>query len=79
VLQVPLGDKFDLKVGYLSESNTFLPQPRSAGNPDEGLFGGTYSLTTELGFRPSDNFALRLLYNRSNQTPSTTLVRMCLG
>jgi hypothetical protein len=67
VLQVPLGDKFDLKVGYLSESNTFLPQPRSAGNPDEGLFGGTYSLTTELGFRPSDNFALRLLYNRSNQ------------
>jgi hypothetical protein len=71
VLQAPLGDKFDIKVGYLSESNTFLPQPRSAGNPDEGLFGGTYSLTAELGFRPTDNFALRLLYNRTNQNAFT--------
>jgi hypothetical protein len=71
VLQVPLGEKLDFKVGYLSESNTFLPQPRSAGNPDEGLFGGTYSLTTEIGFRPTDSFALRLLYNRTNQNAFT--------
>ncbi|AFY71680.1 Carbohydrate-selective porin OprB [Thalassoporum mexicanum PCC 7367] len=74
VIQAPLGDKFEIKVGYLSESNTFLPQPRSAGNPDEGLFGGTYSLTTELGFRPTDSFALRLLYNRTNQNAFTNPV-----
>jgi hypothetical protein len=69
VFMTPLGDQFDFKIGYLSESNEFLPGPRSAENPRQGLFSGNNALTAEIGFKPSDAFKLRLLYSRTNMDP----------
>ncbi|MBD2175709.1 carbohydrate porin [Pseudanabaena sp. FACHB-1998] len=68
VFMTPLGNQFDFKVGYLSESNEFGPGPSgtSAASPTSGLFGGNNAVTAELGFKPSDAFKLRLLYSRTN-------------
>ena len=66
VFMTPLGDKFDFKVGYLSESNEFGGFGSSAANPGQGLFGGNNALTAEIGFKPSDALKLRLLYSRTN-------------
>jgi len=65
VFMTPLGDNFDFKVGYLSESLEFTPT-NSAADPARGLTSGSNSLTAELGFKPSDNFKLRLIYSRAN-------------
>jgi hypothetical protein len=69
VLLSSLGNKFDVAVGYLAESNTFLPSPpfNSASNPREGLTGGTNIFTAQLTFKPTQDINLRLLYNRINQ------------
>jgi hypothetical protein len=66
VFMTPLGEQFDFKVGYLAESNEFGGPGSSAANPGQGLFGGNNALTTELGYKPSDAFKLRLLYSRTN-------------
>jgi hypothetical protein len=66
IFMTPLGDMFDFKVGYLAESNEFLPSPRSAENPNQGLTGGTNNITAELGFKPFDSFKLRLIYSHGN-------------
>jgi len=65
VFMTPLGNQFDFKVGYLSESYEFT-NTGSAANPSKGLFSGSNSLTAELGFKPSDAFKFRLIYSRSN-------------
>lgn len=66
---VPLGD-FDFRVGYLAESNEFLPSS-TAVDPSEtrGLFGGVNTLTTQFSYSPSSDFNLSLLYARTNNTP----------
>jgi hypothetical protein len=56
----------DLRVGYLAESTEFLPGPRTASDPARGLFGGTNTLTGQVGLRPFNNFNLRLLYTRTS-------------
>ena len=61
--------QFRLATGYLGENTEFLSSSIASGfntssDPDYGLFGGTYTATTELTFSPSDRFNLRLLYNR---------------
>ncbi|WP_242042259.1 iron uptake porin [Leptolyngbya sp. FACHB-541] len=63
-----LSDQFRLGVGYLGENNEFLPASlfRTSSNPDEGLFGGTNTLTAEVTYSPTSTFNIRLLYNRSN-------------
>ena len=66
VFMTPLGSMFDFKVGYLAESNEFFGANSSAANPTQGLTGGTNDITAELGFKPSDNFKLRLIYSHSN-------------
>jgi hypothetical protein len=66
----PLGKQFDFKVGFLAESNEFLPGARAAADPNQGLFGGNNALTAELGFAPSDAFKLRLIYSRTNLNSS---------
>jgi hypothetical protein len=60
--------QFKLRLGYLGESDEFLPSPlfNSASNPAQGLFNGTNTLTAELTFSPTDSINLRFLYNRSN-------------
>jgi hypothetical protein len=65
VFMTPLGDNFDFKVGYLSESLEFSPTNASS-SPNKGLFEGSNALTAELGFKPSDAFKLRLIYSRAN-------------
>ena len=62
-----------LTVGYMGESTEFLPQniyntaSRSTG--DNGLFGGTNTLSAELAFAPVKSATFRFLYNRSNLKP----------
>lgn len=63
-------DWLDVRVGYLAESTEFLPGQRDAGNPTRGLFGGTNTLTGQIGLQPADNLNLRLLYTRSNLMPN---------
>ncbi|NJM27595.1 MAG: iron uptake porin [Pseudanabaena sp. RU_4_16] len=70
VVSTALSDQIELMVGYLAENNTFLPGTRSAGNPNEGLFGGTNILTGQVTFSPSRDFNLRLLYSHVNQQPN---------
>lgn len=57
-----------LNVGYLGEADEFLPQPpfNTASDPTKGLFGGTNTTSAELSYSPTNNFTVRLLYNRSN-------------
>ena len=73
IFMTPWGNQFDFKVGYLSESNEFN-LTGSAANPTQGLFGGNNALTAEIGFKPSDDFKLRLLYSRTNMGAVETRV-----
>jgi hypothetical protein len=59
-------DWLDLRLGYLAESNEFLPGLRPPGDPSVGLFGGTNTLTAQVGIRPATNLNLRFLYTRSS-------------
>ncbi|MGF1520312.1 MAG: iron uptake porin [Nodosilinea sp.] len=63
-------DWLDLRVGYLAENTEFIGGPKAPSDPSVGLFGGTSSLTGQVGIRPFDNFNLRLLYTRSNLMPN---------
>lgn len=63
-------DWMDVRLGYLAESTEFLPGQRDAGNPQRGLFGGTSTLSGQIGLRPFDNLNLRFLYTRSNLMPN---------
>ncbi|QQE63487.1 hypothetical protein GFS31_01520 [Leptolyngbya sp. BL0902] len=65
-----VADWLDVRVGYLAESNEFLPGLRPAGDPSVGLFGGTSTLTGQIGLRPLNNLNLRFLYTRSNLMPN---------
>ncbi|MGF1568819.1 MAG: iron uptake porin [Nodosilinea sp.] len=59
-------DWLDLRVGYLGDNTEFLSGTRSSNDPARGLFGGTNTLTAQVGLRPFNNFNLRLLYTRSS-------------
>lgn len=65
----PLGD-FDFRLGYLAESNEFLPNS-TAPDPSEtrGLFGGVNTLVAQASYSPDPAFNLSLLYARTNNTP----------
>lgn len=65
-----VADWMDVRVGYLAESNEFLPGLRDAENPQRGLFGGTSTLSGQIGLRPFNNLNLRFLYTRSNLMPN---------
>lgn len=65
-----VADWMDVRVGYLAENNEFLPGLRPASDPTVGLFGGTTTLTGQIGLQPADNLNLRFLYTRSNLMPN---------
>lgn len=65
-----VADWLDVRVGYLAENNEFLPGLRPASDPSVGLFGGTTTLTGQIGLRPTNNLNLRFLYTRSNLMPN---------
>ncbi|WP_035988424.1 iron uptake porin [Leptolyngbya sp. KIOST-1] len=67
-----VADWLDLRVGYLAENTEFIGGPKAPSDPSVGLFGGTSTLTGQIGLRPFDNFNLRLLYTRSNLMPNAT-------
>jgi hypothetical protein len=63
-------DWLDVRVGYLAENTEFIGGPKAPSDPSIGLFGGTSTLTGQIGLRPFNNFNLRLLYTRSNLMPN---------
>ncbi len=73
IFMTPMGS-FDFKLGYLAESNEFGPGPSGAGagSATQGLFGGNSALSTEIGYKPNDSFAFRLLYSRTNAQADPT-------
>jgi Carbohydrate-selective porin, OprB family/S-layer homology domain len=73
ILQMPLTEQFDVNLGYLAEANEFLTS-NSASSPNEGLFGGTNSISAELVYKPSPSFNVRFLYNRLNSQARNTFV-----
>ncbi len=66
VVEYDVAKWLDLRLGYLADNTEFLPLPRSASDPTRGLFGGTNTLTGQVGIYPTDNLNLRFLYTRSN-------------
>lgn len=63
-----INDKLKLNLGYMGESDEFLPGEfgfNTASNPNKGLFNATYTATAELTFSPTDAINLRLIYNYS--------------
>ncbi len=68
VLMWDINPQLRFHLGYLGESNEYLPSPlfNSSANPNQGLFGGTNILTAELGYSPTRDVNLRFQYNRIN-------------
>jgi hypothetical protein len=70
-------------VGYMGESTEFLNPSifntvaKSTG--DNGLFGGTNTLSAELAFSPSKTATLRFLYTRSNLKPYNGFIGGSVG
>jgi hypothetical protein len=70
-------------VGYIGESVEFLDPSifntaaKSIG--DNGLFGGTNTLSAELAFSPSKTATLRFLYTRSNLKPYNGFIGGSVG
>jgi Carbohydrate-selective porin, OprB family/S-layer homology domain len=93
ILISPLSPKLDLRLGYLAEGNEYGTQNlspfNSASSPEEGLFGGTNSLTVELTYKPDPAFNFRVMYSRANsqartqfldnQVPVTSPVKLVSG
>lgn len=59
--------QLQFRLGYLSQSDEFLPSSEnSASNINQGLFGGTNTLTAEVTYSPIKTLNLRFLYTRTN-------------
>ncbi|MDY7013089.1 MAG: iron uptake porin [Cyanobacteriota bacterium] len=68
VLEWAVDPQWRLAAAYLGENIAYLPPEfgfNTASNPSFGLFGGTYSATTELAYTPNDDLNLRLRYTYS--------------
>ncbi|NEQ32245.1 MAG: carbohydrate porin, partial [Leptolyngbya sp. SIO4C5] len=65
-----IADWADLRLAYMNESTEFLPTQPPASDPDRGLFGGTNTLTAQLGVTPFDRLNLRFLYTRTSYQPN---------
>jgi len=65
-----INPQFRLTAAYLGENTEFLssanPNFNTSSNPNQGLFGGTNTLTAELVYSPSRDANIRFLYTRSN-------------
>jgi hypothetical protein len=73
-----INPQFRLTAAYLGENTEFLssanPNFNTSSNPNQGLFGGTNTLTAELVYSPSRDANIRFLYTRSNiKTTSITV------
>lgn len=72
---------FKLTVGYLAENTEFLNPTvfNTSSNPNDGLFKSSNTITAELGFSPSTNFNLRLIYARSSLKPYNGFIGGAVG
>ena len=62
-----INPQFRLTAAYLGENTEFLTAPNNtSSDPQQGLFGGTNTLTAELVYSPSKDSNFRFLYTRSN-------------
>ncbi len=63
-----MSPQFKLTAAYLGENTEFLTAPNNntSSNPQQGLFGGTNTLSAELVYSPSRDANIRFLYTRSN-------------
>jgi len=65
-----MSPQFRLAAAYLGENTEFLPSTNqnfnTSSNPNQGLFGGTNTLSAELVYSPSRDANIRFLYTRSN-------------
>jgi hypothetical protein len=70
VVSWTIDPQFKLTAAYLGENTEFLssaiPNFNTSSNPQQGLFGGTNTLTAELVYSPSKESNFRFLYTRSN-------------
>lgn len=64
IVEWDITDQIDLRVGYLGENNEYLFGP-TFNTATRDLFGGTNSLSAQLGFT-ADDLGLRFLYTHSN-------------
>jgi hypothetical protein len=64
-----INPQFRLTAAYLGENTEFLSAANqnfnTSSNPQQGLFGGTNTLTAELVYSPSKDSNFRFLYTRS--------------
>ena len=65
-----INPQFRFTAAYLGENTEFLnpavPNFNTSSNPNQGLFGGTNTLSAELVYSPSSDANIRFLYTRSN-------------
>ena len=65
-----INPQFRFTAAYLGENTEFLnpavPNFNTSSNPNQGLFGGTNTLSAELVYSPSRDANIRFLYTRSN-------------
>ena len=76
-----INPQFKFTAGYLAENTEFLNPAifNTSSNPQDGLFNSTNTMTAQLEFTPSRNFALRLLYNRANLKPYNGFIGGAVG
>ncbi|MEL6130366.1 MAG: iron uptake porin, partial [Cyanobacteria bacterium J06628_4] len=66
VVEWDVSDKVEFSLGYLAEATEFVTNPsNSSSDASRGLFGGTNTLTAQVEVYPTDDLALRFLYNRT--------------
>ena len=63
-----INPQFKLTAAYLGENTEFLSGGNfnTSSNPQQGLFGGTNTMTAELVYSPSKDANFRFLYTHSN-------------
>jgi hypothetical protein len=68
VVSWTINPQFKLTAAYLGENTEFLSGANfnTSSNPQQGLFGGTNTITAEMVYSPSKDANFRFLYTRSN-------------
>ncbi len=73
-----INPQFKFTAGYLGENTEFLPATNpnfnTSSNPQQGLFGGTNTLSAELVYSPSRDANFRFLYTHSNIKTTGVLI-----
>lgn len=68
VVSWQISPQLKLTGGYMAENTEFLNPAtfNTSSNPQDGLFGASNTISTELAYSPHPKFNLKLIYARSN-------------